>query len=135
MRKNRLLMGIAALGLGVILLAGCGGPAGGGHGENSGSGSGVENGSAGNGSGVENGSAGLKDGSGDGSMGAPGGENGSAGMKVCSGNGSGGGPEGNVPMGRYVEEELPLPEMAGQLSYITMLRGEGGRLELYLRTP
>ena len=109
MRIYRFLSAALALSLGVCLLSGCSGAQGGGS---------------------ENGSSGK-----DGQTGTVTGENAGGQPDGSFGSGEGASEREGIPMGRYVEEELSLPETAGQLSYITMLRGRDGRLELYLRTP
>lgn len=39
---------------------------------------------------------------------------------------------GEIPLGRYVEEEIALPDSTYEYQYTTMIKGKDGRLELYM---
>lgn len=108
MKKYRFLSAALVLSLGMCLLSGCGG---------------TQKDSWGNGGPGKAGSAENVAG-----------ENADGQMDSSFRSGESASEREDVPMGRYVEEELPMPDAAAQLSYITMLRGKDGRLELYMRT-
>ncbi len=120
MRKHRMISIVLAAALAAGLLAGCGNGAGTGQYTKAGE---ENSGASGGDSQSGGGSAGDSQGGGSGD--------------ASSGSGLFGGSQasavdGEIPLGRYVEEEFTFPDSASQYSYTTLLKGEGGRLEFYM---
>ena len=131
MRKyHRILSVLLTAALTAGLLAGCGGGAGTGQYTKAGE----ENADAsGGGSQSGGGSAGEgQNGSGSAGSGQTGDSGGSSASGLFGGSGQASAVDGEIPLGRYVEEEFTLPDSVSQYTYTTLLKGEGGRLELYM---
>ena len=121
MRKHRMISIVLAAALAAGLLAGCGDGAGTGQYTKAG-----EENSGASGGDFQSGGGSAGDSQGGGSGDA------SSGSGLFGGSGQASAVDGEIPLGRYVEEEFTLPDSVSQYTYTTLLKGEGGRLELYM---
>ncbi len=117
MKHRNVIAAVLAASLGIGLLGGCGGKNGG---------SGTDGSTVGTETMGGTGGAGNASGNSDGTKGTD---------PAGSGGGSpGGASEVSVPMGRYVEQEMELPEGIDELQFASFFRGKDGTLELYVNT-